>query len=91
MTWDDLLASQDDAAGQGSDDSSDAALDDEDLAPLSDEEKQEALSLIAEIGNMEITETTKEELAEYADDIDQGEFEVMDLRYLRALKARLTA
>ena len=36
-------------------------------------------------------ETTKQELKEYSEDLKEGEFEQMDLRYLRALKARLTA
>ena len=39
---------------------------------------------------MKVSETTKQELSEYKDDLKEGEFEKMDLRYLRALKARLS-
>jgi len=65
--------------------------DDDGDNPLSDEEKQEAASLINAIRALEISETTKEELKEYEQDIKDGEFEQMDIRYLRALKARLKA
>ena len=106
VTCDDLLMSQDDAPAasdysnedededeeededeveQTSDD------DDSDLNPLSAEEKAEAASLIAAIRGMEISDLTKDELKEYEDDLEHGEFEQMDLRYLKALKARLSA
>jgi hypothetical protein len=65
--------------------------DDEDFNPLSDEEKKEAADIISAIGKMKISDATKKELAEYTDDIKEGEFEQMDLRYLRALKTRLSA
>lgn len=61
------------------------------LEPLSDDEKEEAGSLISAIGGMEISNMTKQELEEYAADIKSGDFEKMDLRYLRALKSRLSA
>ena len=106
VTWDDLLMSQDDAPAasdysnedededeeededeveQTSDD------DDSDLNPLSAEEKAEAASLIAAIRGMEISDLTKDELKEYEDDLEHGEFEQMDFRYHKALKARLSA
>ena len=103
VTWDDLLMSQDDAANDyqvddepddedSPDDEEDGdEEDDDELNPLSDEEKQEATGLISAIGEMEISEATKQELEEYKDDLEQGEFEQMDLRYLRALKSRLSA
>ncbi len=101
VTWDDLLASQEAAADDYDDDlpddeddeadEADGAEDDEDVVPLSDAEKQEAESLIVSIGGMEISEATKQELEEYKTDLKEGEFELMDLRYLRALKARLSA
>ena len=56
---------------------------------LTDEEKSEALSLIDKITALEISKGTKEELKEYKQDIDDGEFAHMDLRYLRALHNRL--
>ena len=65
--------------------------DDSDLNPLSAEEKAEAASLIAAIRGMEISDLTKDELKEYEDDLEHGEFEQMDLRYLKALKTRLSA
>jgi len=38
---------------------------------------------------LDISKGTKEELMEYKQDIDDGEFAQMDLRYLRALHNRL--
>jgi hypothetical protein len=104
VTWDDLLMSQDTASDDqideldeddDEDEESDEPVadqdDDGDLEPLSDAEKQEATSLISAIGGMEISDATKQELEEYSEDLKEGEFEQMDLRYLRALKARLSA
>ena len=99
VTWDDLLMSQGDASTESdhSDDDEDEGEaeqsndDDSDLNPLSAEEKAEALSLIAAIRGLEISDATKSELEEYEDDLEQGEFEQMDLRYLKALKTRLSA
>lgn len=97
-----LSEDEDSAIDQGIEDS---AIDQEDeefdidqedkgsdnLEPLSDDEKEEAGSLISAIGGMEISNMTKQELEEYAADIKSGDFEKMDLRYLRALKSRLSA
>ena len=105
MTWDDLLISQGDTAEVTLSEDEDSAIDQEDeesdidqedkgsdnLEPLSDDEKDEAGSLISAIGGMEISNMTKQELEEYAADIKSGDFEKMDLRYLRALKSRLSA
>ena len=102
VTWDDLLMSQDTASddqfdelGEDEDEEADEPVTDQDdeseLEPLSDAEKQEAASLISAIGGMEISDATKQELKEYSEDLKEGDFEQMDLRYLRALKARLTA
>jgi len=101
VTWDDLLMSQGDASTESdhSDDDEDEGEaeqsndddDDSDLNPLSAEEKAEASSLIAAIRGLEISDATKSELEEYEDDLKQGEFEQMDLRYLKALKTRLSA
>lgn len=65
--------------------------DDEDERALSDEEKTEALSLITRLLDKGVSADTKEELEEYKQDIDEGEFAAMDLRYLRALHKRLTS
>tara|TARA_B100000315_G_scaffold123899_1_gene113904 strand:+ start:10349 stop:10786 length:438 start_codon:yes stop_codon:yes gene_type:complete len=105
VNWDDLLMSQDDVVAESDhsydedeedeDDEESGAEDDggddDELNPLSAEEKAEASSLIAAIRNMEISDLTKDELEEYEDDLEHGEFEQMDLRYLRALKTRLSA
>jgi len=100
VTWDDLLMSQGDASTESdySDDDEDEGEaeqsnddDDSDLNALSAEEKAEALSLIAAIRGLEISDATKSELKEYEDDLEHGEFEQMDLRYLKALKTRLSA
>ncbi len=64
--------------------------DDGDERALTDEEKAEALSLITRLLDKGVSADTKEELEEYKQDIDEGEFAAMDLRYLRALHKRLT-
>ena len=64
---------------------------DEDERALSDEEKAEALSLITRLLDKGVSADTKEELEEYKQDIDEGEFAAMDLRYLRALHKRLSS
>jgi hypothetical protein len=63
---------------------------DDNFEPLNDEERQEAENLINAIKGMKVSEATKQEIDEYRDDLREGEFEQMDLRYLRALKARLS-
>jgi hypothetical protein len=95
VSWDDLLISQDniqvdndvDAEVQDANNDNDS---DGTTEPLNDEEKREAEDLIAAIRSMKVSGSTKKELDEYASDIKEGEFELMDLRYLRALKARLS-
>ena len=67
----------------------DNLFDQDDEKDLTDGEKSEALSLIDKISALEISKGTKEELKEYKQDIDDGEFAQMDLRYLRALHNRL--
>ena len=95
VSWDDLLISQDDiqvdndldaeVKDANNDNDSDGTIE-----PLNDEEKREAEDLIGAIRSMKVSGSTKKELDEYASDIKEGEFELMDLRYLRALKARLS-
>lgn len=85
---DDDLGDDDEDYDQDEDDEDD---EDEDERALSDEEKAEALSLIARLLDKGVSADTKEELEEYKQDIDEGEFAAMDLRYLRALSKRLTS
>jgi hypothetical protein len=101
VSWDDLLISQDDiqvdndvdAEVQDANNANNAKNDNDSdgtIEPLNDEEKREAEDLIGAIRSMKVSGSTKKELDEYASDIKEGEFELMDLRYLRALKARLS-
>ena len=96
VSWDDLLISQDDIQVEDGEDLIDHEVETENdsgdtFEPLNDEEKREAESLIGAIRGMKVSAATKKELDEYVEDIKEGEFEVMDLRYLRALKERLSA
>ena len=98
VSWDDLLISQNETQEDSVDDNEDeddqkgdrANVSGDNFEPLNDEERQEAESLINAIKGMKVSEATKQELDEYKDDLSEGEFEQMDLRYLRALKARLS-
>ena len=62
-----------------------------DLLPLTEAEEREAIDLIASLRKNKISATTKDEFDEYLQDIKDGEFTKMDLRYLLALNARLSA
>lgn len=64
--------------------------DDDDLPPLTDEEKKEATSLIDKILDRNVGADTREEMEDYKTDIAEGEFEQMDLKYLRAMNERLS-
>jgi hypothetical protein len=96
MSWDTLLAPD---AVEDEPEAAPAALPPEDgevlVAPdadhgkLSDAEKAEARALIDGIGAMKIGEQTRADLADYKRDLDAGELEQMDLRYLRGLMKRL--
>jgi hypothetical protein len=98
VSWDDLLISQDETQEDSADDDKDEDgqesgrenVSDDNFEPLNDEERQEAENLINAIKGMKVSKATKQEIDEYRDDLREGEFEQMDLRYLRALKARLS-
>ena len=45
--------------------------------------------MIGQIIELKVSKELQEELEEYKLDIDEGEFEKMDLRYLQALYRRL--
>jgi len=62
---------------------------DADHGSLSEAEKAEVRTLIDAIGAMKIGEQTRADLADYKRDLDAGELEQMDLRYLRGLMKRL--
>jgi hypothetical protein len=102
VSWDSILApdveDEDDAAEEtvshsANDDAGDEQVlsaPDADLGTVNDAEKKDALSLIETIGAMKVSAQTKAELADYKSDIAAGEFQKMDLRYLRALHKRLS-
>ena len=56
---------------------------------MNEEQQNEALSLINQIEKLGVSKETLEELEDYKKDINEREFEIMDLRYLRALYKRL--
>lgn len=56
---------------------------------LSEADKAEARALIDAIGKMQVSDQTRDELADYASDLLENRMEQMDLKYLRALKKRL--
>jgi len=98
LSWDALLAADngrdDDATPAykgGADDETVLVAPDADHGTLSDADKAEARALIDAIGVMQISDTTRDELADYAADLLENRMEQMDLRYLRALKKRLDA
>ena len=85
LTWDDLLLPEEpDLEAEEPDLEAEAG----DII-LSQEEVSEALALISQIAELGVSKETKEELEEYKIDINDGDFEQMDLRYLRALHKRL--
>jgi|GEM_PF-522947 hypothetical protein len=89
---DDEDADDDDAeddADADADAEEDDDADDDKEAELSAELKKEAADLIAAISGLEVSASTKEDMKEYKQDLADGEFDAMDLKYLRSLRARL--
>jgi hypothetical protein len=100
MTWDALLLPERPVRDGDDDDTTGSLLDhhggddvlvapNADHGSLNEAEKDEARALIDAIGKMQVSDTTRDELAEYASDLLESRMEQMDLRYLRALKKRL--
>jgi len=99
VAWDSLLApdaaaDEPEAEGPASavlptEEGEELAAPDADHGQLTEAEKAEAQSLIETIGQMKVGEQTRADLADYKRDLDAGEFEQMDLRYLRGLMRRL--
>ena len=101
VTWDELLVPEEaDEPDEDPDDDLDEDEDedeDEDIgpgpdegAPLEQDKHAVALALIDDLLARDISETAREELLGYRKDIAEGEFDGSDLKYLRALGARLT-
>jgi hypothetical protein len=97
VSWDALLASDTDDDDDDDDAVAYSVSDDEtvlvapnaDHGGLNDADKAEARTLIDAIGALKVSDTTRDELADYAADLLENRMEQMDLRYLRALKKRL--
>ena len=96
VTWDQLLISsqaEEEEEVEESDD--DEVINIEDVEesksqPISKTEITEVKKLIQAINAISKSEATKQELREYEEDLKEGDFEQMDLQYLRALKDRLS-
>jgi len=100
VTWDELLVPEDvdepdeevDEPDEEPDDDldEDIGLEPGEGAPLEQDKHAVALALIDDLLARDISETAREELLGYKEDIAEGEFDGSDLKYLRALGARLT-
>ena len=96
VTWDQLLISsqaEEEEEVEVSDD--DEVINIEDVEesksqPISKTEITEVKKLIQAIDAISKSDATKQELREYEEDLKEGDFEQMDLQYLRALKDRLS-
>ena len=96
VTWDQLLISsqaEEEEEVEESDD--DEVINIEDVEesksqPISKTEITEVKKLIQAIDAISKSDATKQELREYEEDLKEGDFEQMDLLYLRALKDRLS-
>ena len=93
VTWDQLLISSDgEEEFEESDDDEINNIEDVEESnskPISKTEINEAKKLIQAIDAISKSELTKQELREYEEDLKEGDFEQMDLQYLRARKDRL--
>lgn len=98
VTWDQLLISSQ-AEDEGEEEVDEA--DDDEVKnienveesrsqPISKTEITEVKKLIKAIDAISKSDATKQELREYEEDLKEGDFEQMDLQYLRALKDRLS-
>ena len=96
VTWDQLLissqAEEEEEVEEPDDDEVNNIEDVEESKsqPISKTEITEVKKLIQAIDAISKSDATKQELREYEEDIKEGDFEQMDLQYLRALKDRLS-
>jgi hypothetical protein len=95
VTWDELLVPEevdepDEERDDDLDEDEDIGLGPDEEAPLEQPNHAVALALIDDLLARDISETAREELLGYREDIAEGEFDGSDLKYLRALGARLT-
>ena len=96
VTWDQLLISsqaEEEEEVEEPDDDEVSNIEDVEESksqPISKTEITEVKKLIQAIDAISKSDATKQELREYEEDIKEGDFEQMDLQYLRALKDRLS-
>ena len=96
VTWDQLLiSSQAEEEEEVEEQNDDGVNNIEDVGesrsqPISKTEITEVKKLIQAIDAISKSDATKQELREYEEDLKEGDFEQMDLQYLRALKDRLS-
>jgi len=96
VTWDQLLissqAEEEEEVEEPDDDEVNNIEDVEESKsqPISKTEITEVKKLIKAIDAISKSDATKQELREYEEDLKEGDFEQMDLQYLRALKDRLS-
>ena len=96
VTWDQLLissqAEEEEEVDEPDDDevSNIEDVEESKSQPISKTEITEVKKLIQAIDAISKSDATKQELREYEEDLKEGDFEQMDLQYLRALKDRLS-
>ena len=96
VTWDQLLissqAEEEEEVEEPDDDEVNNIEDVEESKsqPISKTEITEVKKLIQAIDAISKSDATKQELRENEEDLKEGDFEQMDLQYLRALKDRLS-
>ena len=98
VTWDQLLISsqaeeEEEEEVEEPDDDEVSNIEDVEESksqPISKTEITEVKKLIQAIDAISKSDATKQELREYEEDLKEGDFEQMDLQYLRALKDRLS-
>jgi hypothetical protein len=87
---DDLDEDEDEDIGLGPEEGAPLEQSKDEGTPLEQGKHAVALALIDDLLARDISETAREELLGYREDIAEGEFDGSDLTYLRALGARLT-
>lgn len=97
VSWETLLTpgEDDDTGGEaaplsGEDDGTLLTAPEADRGALNEADAAEAAQLIDSIGKMQISDSTRDDLADYKKDLAAGTLEQMDLKYLRGLAKRLS-
>ena len=97
-TWNELLVpdhtdedelSEDDSWDEDAPSDDDSWDVDSGTETLQDSDSSDALKIIEKLLSGKISDTTREELIGYKDDIAEGDFDKNDLKYLKALSGRI--